>query len=1239
MVILKNTIAILSVICLPGAGPFCALVAGDLAAGFRTVPLSIASAGKPGFIRISAASSGILFTNQLSREHYLTNQIYLNGSGVAAGDVDGDGRCDLYFCGLDRGNALYRNSGNWKFDEITDVAGVRLAGLNSTGAALVDVEGDGDLDLVVNTVGNGTRCLLNDGMGRFTDLTGDLPMNPGKAGMSMAFADIEGDGDLDLYVANYRTDTIRDHPNTRLQGDRDRTTGKPVVHLVNGRPTTEPDLVGRFILTERGKIIENGEVDMFYRNEGGGRFTPLAFTDGRFRDEDGQPLKEPPYDWGLTVMFRDINGDLAPDIYVCNDFGSVDRIWINDGTGKFRAIHTLALRHTSMFSMGVDCADLNRDGLDELFVADMLSRDHRKRQLQVGDLMAAVHSTGGLLDRPQYSHNTLFLNRGDGSYAEVAWLSGVQSSEWSWTPVFLDVDLDGYEDLLITSGHELEMMHADVIERAEAIKAQKKLSILEQLKLRMMFPRLDSGPLAFRNRGDLTFEDVSGAWGFDTRGVSHGMALADLDGDGDLDVVVNNLNGEAGVYRNEGSGARVGVRLKGVGPNTRGIGAKIWVYGGAVAVQSQEMICGGRYLSSDEAMRVFAAGSLTNEMRIEVKWRSGKRSVVGGVKANRIYEIDEAGAEKTPNSELRTPNSEPRPVFEDVSGLIKHTHPDEPFDDFARQPLLPRKLSQLGPGVGWYDVDGNGWEDLIIGGGKGGKLAVYRNDGKGGFERMTNSALDKVVARDQTTVLGVASGLLIGSANYEDGLTNGGCVRIYDLKRKASGESILGPSFSSGPLALGDVDGDGDLDLFVGGRVVAGRYPEAADSLLMRNEGGNLVVGQRLEKLGLVSGAVWSDLNGDGQPELILASEWGPVRIFRNESGKLVAWDAPVTLNDQPTTLNQLSGWWNGVNTGDFDNDGRLDIVVSNWGKNSAYGTSRDHPRKVYYGDFGGGGGVDVIEAYYNEEMKAEVPGRGLKAVGAALPWMREQVGSFEAYGKATLKDLYGEKLRRAGKVEVATLESVLLLNRGERYEARALPVEAQMSPAYAVCVGDNDGDGNEDLFLSQNFFAMNAENSRCDAGRGLWLRGDGRGNLRSVPGQESGVKVYGEQRGAALCDYDGDGRVDLVVTQNGAETRLYHNVGGKPGMRIRLKGSAGNPTGVGAQIRLRYGEKLGPAREIHAGSGYWSQDSAVQVMGGTEPPTQIHVRWPGGNRTMSALPENVSHVKVDPNGSVEVLK
>jgi hypothetical protein len=755
------------------------------------------------------------------------------------------------------------------------------------------------------------------------------------------------------------------------------------------------------------------------------------------------------------------------------------------------------------------------------------------------------------------------------------------------------------------------------------------MSDAEIFQARKMFPALTPPKAAFRNHPDLRFEEVGREWGFDQTGVTQGMCLADLDGDGDLDVIVNNLNGAAGVYRNESGAPRVAVRLKGRAPNTRGIGAKISFHGGAVPIQSQEMICAGRYLSSDDSMRVFAAESQTNAMRIEVQWRSGKRSIVNGVKANRIYEIEEAGAQ----SVGAEPKTEPKPAFEDVSQLIHHTHHEEAYDDFGRQPLLPRKLSQLGPGVAWFDLDGDGWEDLIVGSGRGGRLAVYRNNGRGGFEELNGAPFDKTATRDQTAVLGVGSGLLVGSANYEDGLSVGSCVRRYNLVSKSVEDAFPGQEWTTGPLALGDVNGGGRLELFVGGRVLPGKYPEPAASLLYRQVQGNWELdaenSKALTSVGMVSGAVWGELDEDGYPELILACEWGPVRVFHNEKGKL----REVT---KELGLAQYTGWWNGVNVGDFDGDGRMDIVASNWGLNTKYRASREHPLKIYYGNLDGRERVDIVEAYYDEKMKMEVPGRDLDAIASAVPWIREKYATYESYGRAGIEEIYADKRQKMKHLEATTLSTMIFLNRSDHFEARSLPQEAQLSPAFAVCVGDYDGDGHEDVFLSQNFFAVSPDQSRCDAGRGLWLKGDGTGILVAVPGQESGIKVYGEQRGAALCDYDEDGRIDLVVTQNGAETKLFHNVRAKRGLRIRLNGPPGNPNGMGAQLRLKFGERLGPVRQIVAGGGYWSQDSAVQVMAIPEAPTQIWVRWPGGEVTRSPLPQGAQEIHVRPDGTIE---
>ena len=1215
--------------------------------GFRWRELSVLASDKAFLRRLDASATGVVFTNFLSDARGLENSMRTSGSGVAAGDVDGDGWCDLYFCGMENANVLYRNLGGGKFEDITAAAGVACDGQYSTGTVMGDVDGDGDLDLLVGSIGGGVRLFLNDGKGRFTESTNSgLVRRFGVT--SLALADVDGNGTLDLYVCNYAAVKIEDRPNAKF--DARTINGRPVLTAIDGVPLTSPELTNRYYVDAEKTVRELGEPDILYLNDGKGKFTTVSWTDGSFLDEQGQPLKLPPYDFGLSVMFRDMNGDLAPDIYVCNDLFPPDRIWINDGHGKFRALSNLAVRNTCRFAMGVDFADINRDGHDDFMVVDMLSREHAKRQTQTVGVMPLFLPIGAVDIRPQYKRNTLFLGRGDGTYAEIAQFAGLDATEWSWMPLFIDVDLDGYEDLLVTTGHTRDSLNADAVEQILRVRRSRKLTDQEHRDLKKKFyPVLSLSNQAFRNRGDLTFEDKAHEWGFDHVGASHGMCLADIDNDGDPDVIVNHLNDSAGIYRFESAAPRVAVRLKGKAPNTRGVGAKIKFLGGPVP-QSQEMIDGGRYLSSDDMERMFATGRATGGMSFEVAWKSGAVSVVKDVKPNRLYEIDEAGAVVAPAKPGPTP--EPAKVwFTDASSLIQHSHLDAWFDDFERQPLLPRKFSQLGPGLTWYDLDADGSEDLIIGGGAGGRMAIYRNDGKGGFKPMSGPLLEQVLPRDQTTILGWrrADGtnvLLAGTSNYEAEQPGGAVVREFDLSKDRTGGNFPGWEISAGPLAMADVGGDGVLDIFVGGRVQPQKYPDTVPSLLFRGTGSQFAVDEEncraLGLAGLVSGAVFSDLDGDGDPDLVLACEWGALKIFRNDKGRLVAWNPAVsgleTQYPKLKTLGDLTGWWNGVTTGDFDGDGRLDIVASNWGRNTKHEKFRAQPLQIFFGEWTVPGVDDVFEGYADPGLNKVVPWAAYR-VARLLPWVSERFPTQTAYSTAGVAEVLGERAARAKALSAVWLETAVFLNRGDHFEVRPLPVEAQFAPAFGVNVADFDGDGVEDVFLSQNFFAVDGETSRHDGGRGLLLAGDGRGGFRPVPGQESGVKVYGEQRGSAVSDFDGDGRLDLAVSQNGADTKLYRNTGAKPGLRVRLAGPAGNPNGVGAAMRWVNGAAAGPLREIHAGSGYWSQDGAVQVIAVPATAKQLWIRWPGGKVTNTELPSGAREVTIDAAGKIVRFK
>ncbi len=1180
--------------------------------GHRWTAVTPAQPGRTGFTLLPAAQTGLHFTNTLSLETAAKNHNLMQSAGVAAGDFDGDGLCDLYFCSVEGRNALYRNLGNFRFADVTAAAGAAITNLFSTGAIFADVNGDGALDLLVSANNGGPTLLMNDGRGHFTNATvaSGISTRP-LGGTSLALGDLDGNGTLDLFVANYGETTIL------------RSGGNLSVRTVNGQPVVSGRDARRWKIIN-GRIIEFGEPSAIYLNDGKGKFTPLSWTGGAFLDEDGQPLKQAPMDLSLSVLLRDLNGDGTPDIYVCNDFQVPDRFWINDGKGKFRAAPRLALRQTSNFSMGVDFADLDRDGRDDFIVVDMLSRQHALRMTQMTETNMTPARPGDVDTRPQIRRNTLFWNRGDGTYAEIANFAGIDASDWSWTPAFLDVDLDGYEDLLVSNGHAFDTQDLDAA-RVPANKAPGGSGkSLEQ------FPPLSTPNYAFRNRGDLTFEETGAAWGFSSTQVCHGIVFADLDNDGDLDTVVSSLNAPPLIYRNETAAPRVAVRLKGLASNTRGIGAKIVVRGGAVREQSQQMVCGGRYLSADEPVRTFAAGTLTNRLTIEVTWRSGAISVVTNVPANSICEVDERGGVEGPKSKVQSPRS---PLFTDVSALLAHRHHEEAFDDFTRQPLLTRKLSQTGPGVAWLDLDGDGRDELAVGSGRGGPLTIFHSTERGAF---TATNLHGLATDDLLGLSAWASGgkksLLIARARYES--SDAAALLSSSAAGVVTPLPLAMPAGSPGPVAVADTDGNGTLEIFVGARSVAGRYPESAASVLLHRPVEHRASDQALQQsAGLVSGAVWSDLEGDGFPELILACEWGPIKIFRNDQGKLSSWNPRVTglaLDPRLLTLDQLTGWWNSVTTGDFDGDGRLDILAGNWGLNSAYRGTPQSPLRLYYGDLAGGGGVQIVEAEFSVALKKFLPRENLTMLAPSLPFLRATFPTYASFRNVSVSEALTERFRAAQVLEATMLASWLFLNRGDHFAAVPLPREAQWAPVFGVSVADADGDGDEDVFLAQNFFATRDDVPRLDAGRGLWLRNDGKGNFTPMSAEDSGVYVWGEQRGSAVGDYDEDGRIDLVVAQNAGETKLFHNTGARPGLRVRLQGPPGNPDGLGAVVRLRYAAGWGPAHEIHGGSGYLSQDSAVAVLGRAAIPTQVVVRWPGGKNTETVVPAGAKEVIVE---------
>ncbi|HYG34511.1 MAG TPA: VCBS repeat-containing protein, partial [Clostridia bacterium] len=598
---------------LPGWSPGTSCAQGATA-GVKSWPLTVPAGGKPGFTLLPSGKTGIAFTNELATQAIVANQNLLNGAGLALGDYDRDGWCDIFICNLNGTSRLYRNLGGWKFQDVTDSAGLSNTNWLARGAAFADVDGDGDADLLITYSGKGARLFLNDGAGHFTDSQAtELVDTTGSN--TPTLGDVNGDGFLDLYIANYGDNTIRSGASiaTRMVGGKEVVTGR----------------LRRRVKIVEGKLVEYGEPDAFYLNDGKGRFRKVSWTSGAFRDETGTALTAAPPDLGLTAVIRDLNQDGLPDIYVCNDFQDPDRIWLGDGKGGFQAIPRETIRSSPNFSMSVDFADINGDEKDDFFITDMVSRSNDLRLRHLKLLSPTPAMTGEKdWDRPQVQRNFLFLNRGDGTYADIAFYAGIAASEWSWSTLFMDVDLDGLPDILVGNGHLYDTDDLDAFEQTKNLTPAQRTTGEGMLRY---YPPLHRPNLVYRNLGNLRFEETGKAWGFDSLQVSHSLALADLDNDGDLDIVINCLRAPALVYQNNSSEPRVAVRLKGLTPNTQGVGARIKLLEGAQPAQAHEMTCGGRYLAGDAPVRTFAAGKGDGRMTLEVTWRSGRRSVVQNV--------------------------------------------------------------------------------------------------------------------------------------------------------------------------------------------------------------------------------------------------------------------------------------------------------------------------------------------------------------------------------------------------------------------------------------------------------------------------------------------------------------------------------------------------------------------------------------------------------------------------------
>lgn len=1139
----------------------------------KEVPLD-GNSGKM-FDILTDKSTGISFVNDLSDSYNVNwwrySYIY-NGGGVCIGDVNKDGLQDLFFTGNLVQNKLYLNKGNLKFEDVTEQSGIKKEDWEwSYGANMVDFDGDGDQDIYVcnsrwdDPEKRRNRLWVNDGTGKFTEQAKAFGLDANVYSTVSNFFDYDNDGDLDMYLVTHPVDFIdKNKPNAKLK-------------------------------IEQGKNASN----RFYRNNGDGTYTEMHKEVGVNN-----------HGYGLSGSVGDLDGDGFLDVYVSNDYAMYDFVYMNNGDGTFRDASLTALKKGSINAMGTDINDFNNDGFPDIIVADMDMEENYTYKTfmlssQVEVMKILLNSGYGYQNRS----NSLQLNNGDGTFGEISRTAGVSTTDWSWSTIFADFDNDGNKDLFISNGF-LRDFHVDESEAYHELRRAVRINdstLYDDVRQKLPNYILNTPNFIFKNNGDLTFKDTRDEWGVYYPSVTYGAGYADLDNDGDLDIVASNVNECPWVYRNNSEKLNSGnnyleFRCEGYAKNAAGLGTKVHVYTGDKMQFIQHTNMRG-YITSIENDLHFGLGNAAKADLVEIEWLDGSKQILTDVNANQIITIKHSDASKS--VKFADHNKIPKYFAEANTALgIDYVHAENNYDDYLREYLLPHKMSSLSPGIASGDLNGDDLDDFYIGASIGSSGAVYFQTTDGKFTRgdFQKSNPDDLQFEDAGALIFDADGdgdndLYVATGGNEHPKNDPNYIdRLYvndgkgNLTRKT--EALPAIYTSSSCVVGSDYDKDGDIDLFVGGRQIPGEYLASASSTILKNDGGKFTdisaeAAPELKDLGMVTSAIWTDYDNDSNLDLIITGDWMNITVMKNQGGKFVN-------KTTEAGLDKSSGWWQSISGCDFDNDGDVDYVVGNFGTNRRYKNTVSSvdgsalPLEAYLNDFDGNGTKDFVMCYYQNDLTDHkdklFPVKTRERILEQIPSVAEKFKTWDSYGKATMTDLFGEKeLADAVHKNAYEFHTSILVNEGNgKFTMKYLPNQVQISSTFGVTIDDFNDDGFMDILQHGNFYNTEIEITRHDAGTGVLLLGNGNCEFTAVPSIYSGFWSNGDAKGMSVL-LAGISKQPVVLCGNSAGPLKAFSMTEKNVKALPLK-----QNDAFAVITMKDGKNC--KYELYNGSGYMSQ-------------------------------------------------